>query len=53
MSLFEIGYSSGIISLAHLFETKEVCAKMSGAGLKDIAEMIVRGGWPGSIGMDI
>jgi len=52
MSLFESGESAGSVSLESLFrgnlETKRVRPKT----LKDISELVVRGGWPGMIGSD-
>ncbi len=53
MSLFEMGYSSGIVSLAHLFDTKEITTKRSNNNIQEIAEIIVSGGWPSNIGTDL
>ena len=49
MSLFESGYSSGGVSLRALFDGEEISAK-SKHTIPDLAEQIVRGGWPGSVG---
>jgi predicted AAA+ superfamily ATPase len=50
MSLFETGNSSGEISLSGLFEGRFKAAQAS-TGLKAIAELIICGGWPGSLGL--
>ena len=49
MTLFELGISSGAVSLEGLFHG-ETYAATSSLGLKDLAELIVRGGWPSAIG---
>ncbi|NLD03926.1 MAG: ATP-binding protein [Clostridiales bacterium] len=48
MSLFESGFSSGSVRLHALFEGEDISAK-SDHTISDIAEQIVRGGWPGTI----
>lgn len=49
MSLYEVGFSSGDISLEDLCNGK-VNAKLTGeVNLKDLANYIVKGGWPGNI----
>jgi predicted AAA+ superfamily ATPase len=48
MSLFESGYSSGEVSLRALFDREEISAK-SKRTIPDLAEQIVRGGWPGTV----
>lgn len=45
LSLFESGFSNGEVSLEMLFEKEELTSK-SDSGLEDVAEVIVRGGWP-------
>ncbi len=48
LSLFESGFSNGGVSLEKLFAKEEPSSK-SDSSLEDIAEVIVRGGWPSSI----
>ena len=48
LSLFESGFSNGEVSLETLFKKEELSSK-SDPGLEDVAEMIVRGGWPSSV----
>jgi predicted AAA+ superfamily ATPase len=50
MSLFESLDSNGSISLEDLFNGKHDIQGISKLGIKDIAGLIVRGGWPGTIG---
>lgn len=50
MSLFESKDSNGTISLKDLFEKNEEIQAISSATITDIANYIVRGGWPNSIG---
>ena len=53
MSLYESGDSSGVVSLQKLF-SNELKPTMTGeVDLKKLIEYIVRGGWPGSLGMPI
>lgn len=47
MSLAEAGYSTGEISLAALFEGGQPRATDPGLTIRDIAERIAVGGWPG------
>lgn len=49
MSLYESGESTGEVSLKSLFEGLNDIEGVSKLGIPDIAEIIVRGGWPGSI----
>ena len=53
MSLYETEDSSGEVSLIRLFDTKKIPSKRSDADPKDVAAMIVKGGWPGNINMDL
>lgn len=53
MSLYESGDSSGEISLADLINNKFESKVLNNVGLEHLAYLIVRGGWPGSIGVDI
>lgn len=48
MSLFESGFSSGRVRLQALFDREEISAK-SDHKISDLAEQLVRGGWPGTI----
>ena len=48
MSLFESGYSTGEVSLRALFDGEEISGRSEHA-VPDLAEQIVRGGWPGSV----
>lgn len=51
MSLYESGDSSGEVSLERLCHG-ELCPVMTGeVELKKLIELIVRGGWPGSLGL--
>lgn len=52
MSLFESGHSTGEVSLKKLLAGEPQRAQDPGLGVKDIAERIVIGGWPGHIGKD-
>lgn len=49
MSLFESGDSNGEVSLLDLLKSKEIMSK-SKHSIEDIADLIVGGGWPASIG---
>ena len=49
MSLFESSASSGEVSLEGLLEGEGCRAVPAQAGLKGIAELLCRGGWPGQI----
>lgn len=49
MTLQESGDSSGEVSLRGLFEGEVPFAHASEASLENLAELIVRGGWPGSL----
>ena len=52
MSLFESGDSDGSISLRSLFESISEVEGSSDVSLRGVASLLVRGGWPESIGMD-
>jgi predicted AAA+ superfamily ATPase len=47
MTLAEMGYSSGDVSLGALFDGKPVRGSAADMGLRDIAELVASGGWPG------
>lgn len=49
MSLYEAGESNGQVSLKSLFEGENITSQ-SDHSLEDVAALIVRGGWPGSMG---
>ena len=51
MSLFESADSSGEVSLEGLLEGEGCRAGPSEAGLRGVAELLCRGGWPGQIGL--
>lgn len=52
MSLYESGFSSGVISLKSLC-SGELKTQLTGdVSIKDLADYIVRGGWPGNIDTD-
>jgi predicted AAA+ superfamily ATPase len=53
MSLFESLDSNGSVSLEELFNKKHEIDGNSNYDIKDIAELIVKGGWPGNIGKPI
>ena len=49
MSLFESGDSNGNVSLFDLFSEKEISGQ-SGLTIENVAALVVRGGWPKTIG---
>ncbi len=49
MSLYESNESNGEISLASLFEGNTVVESISNLQIEDIANAIVRGGWPSAV----
>ena len=51
MSLYESGESTGEVSLNDLFLGKDISG-VSKSSLENLASVIVRGGWPASIGVD-
>jgi len=50
MSLFESEDSNGSISLKELFENPSEIIGVSSKTISDVANLVVRGGWPNSIG---
>ena len=52
MSLYESGDSSGKISLKELCEGKLTPVFTGEVDLRTLARLIVRGGWPGNLGVD-
>ncbi|MDO5861743.1 MAG: DUF4143 domain-containing protein [Thermoplasmata archaeon] len=51
MSLFESGDSSGSVSLRRLFDGEAIGLETSDVTLQQVAALIIRGGWPESLGM--
>ena len=52
MSLWESGDSEGLVSLADMCEGKEIgIVPVHRPELREITELILRGGWPGTLGM--
>ena len=51
MSLYEMGYSSGRVSLEALCNGKLSPCVIENVSLKLLAELVVRGGWPESLGL--
>lgn len=47
MSLFESGESSGTVSLRSAIEGSPVAASDPGIAIRDLADLVSRGGWPG------
>ncbi len=52
MSLYELGKSSGEISLLDMLGNKDVGKAVKKYELDEIAELIIRGGWPENINVD-
>ena len=52
MSLYESGDSNGTISLLELFNGKEDISAQTNLDIEDMAKILVRGGWPNSIGKE-
>lgn len=53
MSLYESGDSSGKVSLEALCRGELTPAITGEVGLRELTELIVRGGWPGSLGIPV
>ena len=53
MSLWESGDSSGKVSLEQLCHGKMTPAMTGEVDLKKLIELIIRGGWPGSLGLPL
>ncbi len=49
MSLYELGKSSGAVSLSALFSGEQSVFAPNPLGLKDVASLVCRGGWPQSM----
>ena len=53
MSLYELGHSTGEVSLRRLFDGGSASAMpRSDVGLRDVASFTCAGGWPGSLELD-
>lgn len=52
MSLYESGDSNGTVSLASLFDEQPDIACFHSLAVDQLATVLVRGGWPASIGLD-
>jgi len=50
MSLYEMGHSTGRVSLASLLRGERVRAADPGLDIRALADIITRGGWPGLVG---
>ena len=53
MSLYESGDSSGKVSLNDLCHSNLASAMTGDVNLKKLIELIIRGGWPGSLGLSV
>lgn len=53
MSLFESGNSSGVISLQALCDGHLTPAMTGEVNLRDLVDMIIKGGWPASINLPV
>ena len=53
MTLFESGLSSGIVSLGGLLDSAPVAAPPSSASLQTLIEATCRGGWPGTLDVEL
>ena len=49
MSLYESGDSSGLISLKSICEGKKINKSTGNVDLKNLAKLIIRGGWPANL----
>lgn len=49
MSLFESGDSSGVVSLKDICDGKDISLATGEVDLRHLAELIIRGGWPGNL----
>ena len=53
MSLYESGDSSGKISLKDICDGKNIDKMTGEVNIKELAKLIIRGGWPGNLGLSI
>ncbi len=49
MSLYESGDSSGLVSLKDICDGKDIAIETGEVDLKKLANLIIRGGWPGNL----
>lgn len=49
MSLYESGDSTGLVSLKDICELKNISKSTGEVSLKTLANLIIRGGWPGNL----
>ena len=49
MSLYELGYSTGQVSLSDVLTGQPVTSPSTGLSVQDLAELICVGGWPGNL----
>ncbi len=49
MSLYESGDSSGLISLKDICDNKKISSSTGNVDLRKLANLIIRGGWPGNL----
>ncbi len=52
MSLYETGDSEGKVSLKNIIEGRMEITECREASLDDLIDLTIRGGWPGSLGID-
>lgn len=53
MSLFELGISTGQVSLRELLRSAHVAAQAPDVTVSDLLEILCRGGWPGVLDADL
>jgi len=53
MTLFEMGYSNGKVSVTALMAGVRPATKDPGLTMKEIAELVCKGGWPGAQGLTL
>ena len=49
MSLYESGDSSGLVSLKDICDGKDIAIETGEVDLKNLANLIIKGGWPGNL----
>ncbi len=49
MSLYESGDSTGVVSLQDICNNQEIAKSTGEVDLKELARLIIRGGWPGNL----
>ena len=53
MSLFELGHTTGQVSLKDILTGEAVPGLVAGLAVPDIAELVCVGGWPGHLGLSV